>query len=138
LKKFEISFIKSLEIEWKSGVDLMSSQTQSGEKKQSDIGKENPKRKSCSIIFLSELLLFVLVILVLLILAAKAYDGTCISLELPRQCSVEEYMRQVIALMPFGLFVLGVKYWWIALLLMIATPFLGLKISAMIARKRLP
>ena len=96
----------------------------------------NPKTTSCVIIFLSEFLLLALVVAVLMIQGAKAYDGDCIFFRPPPiPCSFEKHMNGVMVYMPLNLIIFGLIYWWIALPLMIVFPMIGLKISAVITHK---
>lgn len=109
----------------------------SDKSKQEDIGKGNSRITSCLIILLSELSLFSLVIMVFTIMAATLYDGDCaVSLRPPPSpCSFGGYMQGVILMIPFGLMILGIKYWWITLLLLIIFPMIGMKISVLINQR---
>jgi hypothetical protein len=97
---------------------------------------EDRRRIGCLGVLISELVLLTIVIVVLLVSAAMDYDGTCISWEPPiPSCSMGEYMRQVALLMPVGLIVQGIRYWWIAVPLIILFPILGNAILALMDRK---
>jgi hypothetical protein len=98
--------------------------------------KENRKKIGCVNILVLELVLLIIVIIVLFIIAAVDYDGMCISWEAPiPNCSMSEYMRQVAALMPFGLIVLSMQYWWIAIPLIISFPLIWYLFSIWRARR---
>jgi len=101
-----------------------------------DNKKENRKRLSCLSVLESELVLLIMVIIILLVIAAKDYDGTCISWEPPiPSCSMGEYLRQVALLMPISLIVLSMQYWWIAAPLIILFPILWNLVWTRMARR---
>ena len=74
-------------------------------------------------------MLAALVILIYLIAAIFNYDRHCVSFEMPRVCSLGEYMGGVLALMPLAIPMLAIQYWWISLPLLILFPLMGFKIS---------
>ena len=84
------------------------------------------KRNGCLVVLVSELILLLLTFVVLLFSAIASYEGSCIRWEPPiPACSMSEYLRQVVILMPFGFIVLIIRYWWIAVALVILFPLFG-------------
>ena len=80
-------------------------------------------------ILLSELVLLALVIAICLIAAIFSFDGHCISFEMPRVCSLEQYLGGVLAFMPFAIPILAIQYWWLSLPLLGLFPIAGIKVS---------
>ncbi|MBI9047961.1 MAG: hypothetical protein JEZ00_00960 [Anaerolineaceae bacterium] len=97
--------------------------------------KVKRKRNPIVVIFLSEILLMVLSMFGLLIAFALTYQGMCLSIGAPVECSLMEYMLQVVYRVPASLYILAFEYWWIAIPLVILFPLVGLLINSRRAKK---
>ena len=108
--------------------ELVRAYYQPHRKTEKSVSETQPKPRWKTIL-ISELALVALVIVIYLITAVFSFDGHCISFEMPRVCSLGEYMGGVLALMPFAIPILAIHNWWIAVPLLILFPLVGIKRS---------
>lgn len=94
------------------------------------------KNNVLATIIVSEIVLVIAAIAVTMLISILTYDGHCISFDTPVICSMGDYLTQVVLLMPYGAWVIGIQYWWAVLALVILFPFIGLLLAGRRARKR--
>ncbi len=93
-------------------------------------------KAGCLTIALSELLLFVLASIGFWIFALITFDGQCISFEMPRACSLGQYVKEMLLFTPFFLAILAFMYWWLSIPLAVLFPVIGLRIAPRLVRKK--